>query len=74
MPTIASLSIGQKGKIIDFPVDELPLKLLEMGCLPDNEVELLQKAPFNDPLYLKINGSYVSIRKEMAQKIEIQLL
>ena len=74
MPTIASLSIGQKGKIIDFPVDELPLKLLEMGCLPDNEVELLQKAPFNDPLYLKINGSYVSIRKEMAKKIEIQLL
>ena len=74
MPTVASLLIGQKGRIIDFPVDELPLKLLEMGCLPDNEVELLQKAPFNDPLYLKINGSYVSIRKEMAQKIEIQLL
>ncbi len=74
MATIASLSIGQKGKITDFPVDELPLKLLEMGCLPDSEVELLQKAPFDDPLYLKINGSYVSIRKEMAQKIQIELL
>ncbi len=74
MITIASLSIGQKGKIKDFPVDELPLKLLEMGCLPENEVELLQKAPFDDPLYLKINGSYVSIRKEMAKKIEIELL
>jgi ferrous iron transport protein A len=72
--TIDSLTIGQKAKIIDFPVDEIPLKLLEMGCLPDNEVELLQKAPFNDPLYLKINGSYVSIRKEMAKKIIIELL
>ncbi len=29
------------------------LNLLEMGCLPGNEVSLVQTAPFHDPLYLE---------------------
>jgi len=74
MPSIASLKIGQRAIIKDFPVDFVPLKLLEMGCLPGNEVMLIQAAPFRDPLYLTINGSHLAIRKEMASKIEIELL
>jgi ferrous iron transport protein A len=45
-----------------------------MGCLPGNEVSLVQIAPFQDPLYLNINGSHLAIRKETAEKIEIELL
>ena len=41
MATIASLKQGQRGIIKEFPVDTVPLKLLEMGCLPGNEVCLL---------------------------------
>ncbi len=52
----------------------VPLKLLEMGCLPGNEVALIQEAPFKDPLYLTINGSHLAIRKDMACKIEIELI
>lgn len=72
--TIASLKKGQRGIIKDFSVDAIPLKLLEMGCLPGNEVSMVQIAPFNDPLYLTINGSHVAIRKETASKIEIELI
>ena len=74
MLTIASLKIGQKAIIKDFSVDVIPLKLLEMGCLPGNEVSLIQEAPFKDPLYLTVNGSHLAIRKEMASKIEIKLI
>ena len=74
MLTIASLKIGQKAIIKDFSVDVIPLKLLEMGCLPGNEVSLIQEAPFKDPLYLTVNGSHLAIRKEMASKIEIKLV
>ncbi len=74
MLSIASLEIGQRAIIKDFSVDAVPLKLLEMGCLPGNEVKLIQEAPFKDPLYLTINGSYLAIRKEMACKIEIELI
>ncbi len=74
MLTIASLKKGQRGIIKDFSVEVVPLKLLEMGCLPGNEVSLVQIAPFRDPLYLNINGSHLAIRLETALKIEIELI
>jgi ferrous iron transport protein A len=72
--TIANLKKGQKAIIKDFDADIIPLKLLEMGCLPGNMVELLQIAPFGDPLYLDINGSHLAIRIETACEIEIDIL
>ena len=71
--TIANLKKGEKAIIKDFDADVIPLKLLEMGCLPGNTVELLQIAPFGDPLYLDINGSHLAIRIETAREIEIDL-
>jgi ferrous iron transport protein A len=70
--TIQSLKKGERAIIKDFDIDAIPLKLLEMGCLPGNEVELLQIAPFGDPLYLNINGSHVAIRVATAQEIEVE--
>ena len=72
--TIHSLKKGQKAIILDFDIDIIPLKLLEMGCLPGNDVELLQIAPFGDPLYLDINGSHLAIRVETAKLIEVELI
>jgi ferrous iron transport protein A len=69
--TIANLNVGEKGIIENIPYEMVPLKLLEMGCLPGKEVELIQIAPLNDPLYIKVNGSHLAIRKEMAQLIVI---
>ena len=74
MHTIATLKKGQRAIIKDFSVEVVPLKLLEMGCLPGNEVALVQMAPFKDPLYININGSHLAIRKETASQIEIELL
>jgi ferrous iron transport protein A len=72
--TIQSLKKGQKGIIKDFDIDVVPLKLLEMGCLPGNIVELLQIAPFGDPLFLDINGSHLAIRLETACEIEVDII
>jgi ferrous iron transport protein A len=72
--TIHTLKKGEKAIIKDFDIDLIPLKLLEMGCLPGSEVELLQIAPFGDPLYLDINGSHVAIRIETAREIEVELI
>jgi len=67
--TIADLTVGEKGIIEEIPYDSVPLKLLEMGCLPGKEVELIQLAPLNDPLYIKVNGSHLAIRRETARLI-----
>jgi ferrous iron transport protein A len=72
--TIHTLKKGEKAIIKDFDIDLIPLKLLEMGCLPGSIVELLQVAPFGDPLYLDINGSHVAIRIETAREIEVELI
>ncbi|CAM4058289.1 MULTISPECIES: FeoA family protein [Flavobacterium] len=72
--TIHSLKKGEQAIIKDFDIDVVPLKLLEMGCLPGNTVELLQIAPFGDPLFLNINGSHVAIRIETAKEIEVDII
>ena len=69
--TVAHLQKGEKAIILDVVTEEVPLKLLEMGCLPGNEVELLQLAPFADPMYVNINGCHMAIRKETAIHISI---
>jgi len=71
MTTIASLHIGELAYISEESLNKIPLKLLEMGCLPGAEVELIQLAPLNDPLYICVNGSHLAIRKETASKIQI---
>jgi ferrous iron transport protein A len=69
--TIIHLKKGEKGIIGSYSTDLIPVKLQELGCLPGNEVQLIQLSPFKDLLYLNINGSFFAIRKETAALIEI---
>ena len=72
--TLAGLKKGQKAIITDLNIDAVPLKLLEMGCLPGNTVELLQIAPLGDPIYINVNESHVAIRLETAAEIDVELI
>ncbi len=68
---LSQLKKGEKATILDFNIEEIPLKLLEMGCLPGNSIELIQIAPLGDPLYFCINDAHVAIRLETVQEISI---
>lgn len=70
--TVAHLKRGEKGIIKDFPEDTFPIKLLELGCLPGNVVELIQVAPLKDPIYVNVNGSHIAIRRDVALQIELE--
>jgi ferrous iron transport protein A len=69
--TIYSLKKGDKAIIKDFDIDIIPLKLLEMGCLPGNTVELFQIAPLD--LYLNINVP-IWLFELKQQEIEVELI
>jgi ferrous iron transport protein A len=71
--SIDRLRVGQKGVIVEELDAHIPVKLMEIGCLPGNEVELIQIAPLNDPLYFLVDGSRIAIRREMAQYVKIDL-
>lgn len=64
----------QKGIIKEFADGILPIKLLELGCLPGNEIELVQVAPLKDPIYINVNGTHIAIRRSMAALIELEII
>ncbi len=74
MASIAELKPGQKGVIKEFTEYHVPIKLLELGCLPGNTVELVQVAPLKDPIYINVNGSHIAIRRNMAEQILISII
>ena len=72
--TLDFLKKSQKGTIVSVNEEKVPLKLIEMGCLPGNIVEVLQIAPLWDPIYIKVHDSFLSIRKDLAKEIEVKLI
>ena len=70
--SIADLVSGQKATIIDVSSPTIPLKLLEMGCLPGNYVEVIKIAKIKDPLYLNVNDTFLAIRLETAKEILVE--
>ncbi|NAS10760.1 FeoA family protein [Poritiphilus flavus] len=71
--TVADMKKGEKGIIKEFSEELLPVKLMELGCLPGNEIEMIQVAPLKDPIYINVNGSHIAIRRSVAEQIAIDL-
>ena len=73
MISLDNLLPGERGVITQFEANNLPMKLIEMGCLPGNEVEVLHLAPYDAPIYLKLDETHIAIRKDLASQIFIDL-
>ena len=69
---LSDLKLGQKGIIESFTDYELSLKLLEMGCIPGEVIEVIRVAPFGDPIAISISGYILSIRKNEAATVKIK--
>ena len=67
---LSQLRVGSKARIKSLE-DELKYKtrFTEMGIIPGKEILLMQRYSKKGPLYIKIMGSFVMIRKENADKI-----
>ena len=72
--TIADLQQGERAIIKSFLETDIPLKLIEMGCIEGNYVEVLQRAPMEDPIYLNVSGTYLAIRLDIASKVLVEKL
>ena len=71
--TVNQMKRGEKYLINEIHTEMLPIKILELGCLPGNKVELVEIAPLGDPYYLIVNDTHLAIRKEMGQYIEVEI-
>jgi ferrous iron transport protein A len=69
-----SLKIGQFGKIKKIEGnDALRRKLLDMGLTKGTTLEVVKIAPLGDPVDVKVRGYQLSLRKEEARAILIEV-
>lgn len=70
---LSDLRQGERGTILQFANPELELKLMEMGCIPGEEVVVEQIAPLGDPISIRIAGYSLSLRKNEANQVLVDV-
>ena len=72
---LAMLKPGEKGRItrLDAGIGPLRRRLMDMGVLPGELVKVEKIAPMGNPIEVTIKGYSLSLRKEEARGIEIEV-
>ena len=72
--TLDKLPLGQEAVITAVGGEgSLRCHLLDMGLIPKTRVRVEKIAPLGDPLELRVRGYSLSLRKEDAGKIEVEV-
>ena len=72
--TINDLTLGQSAVITAVGGEgALRCRLLDMGLIPKTKVRVEKIAPLGDPLELRVRGYSLSLRKEDARNIQVEV-
>jgi ferrous iron transport protein A len=71
---LTDLPFKKRAIIKSFGETELYVKLLEMGCIPEEEISVELTAPFGDPIAINVAGYQLSLRKAAAENIWVELI
>lgn len=75
MTTLKELPVGGKALIRKVGGDAVVKKrLLTMGVVPGTRVSVDNVAPLGDPIDIALKGFHLSLRKEEAEFIEVEVL
>jgi Fe2+ transport system protein FeoA len=73
--TLDQLQQGQRARIHSLIGDDAVLqRLMEMGLLEDEEIEVLAFAPLGDPLEIRLRDYRLSLRRTEAARVRVTLL
>lgn len=73
--TLDQVAIGKKARITKVGGEgELRCRLLDMGLIPKTDVRVQKVAPMGDPIEIQLRGYELTIRKEDAGKIEVDII
>jgi ferrous iron transport protein A len=74
MPTLDKLKAGQRARVDAIQgSDAIVQRLLEMGLLEGEEVEVVGFAPLGDPMEIRLRDYRLSLRRSEAARIEVHL-
>ena len=73
MKTLRDIPIGGKAKVIKI-YGEGPIKrrIMDMGITKGVKIRVIKTAPLGDPIEITVRGYELSLRKEDAEKIEVE--
>ena len=72
--TLDLLPLGQEAVITAVGgAGALRLRLLDMGLIPKTTVRVEKIAPLGDPIELRVRGYALSLRKEDAHNIQVEV-
>ncbi len=75
MPSLDQLQAGQRARIEALAgSDGLVQRLLEMGLLEGEEVEVVGFAPLGDPMEIRLRDYRLSLRRTEAARITVHPL
>jgi Fe2+ transport system protein FeoA len=73
--TLDQLQEGQRARIDSLIGDDVVLqRLMEMGLLEDEEIEVVGFAPLGDPMEIRLRDYRLSLRRTEAGRIRVTLL
>lgn len=72
---LKDLKPGDRGRIVSYDkrAPEYRRRLLMLGATPGTEFEVVRVAPMGDPVEIRIRGSFISVRKNEAEIMEVAL-
>lgn len=76
MPTkpLSELKPKEKGKIVRVAGGgSIHRRLLDMGLVSGTEVEVERVAPLGDPVEIRIKGYHLTLRKEEAINVHVEV-
>ena len=72
MRTAATLNFGESAKIDSIDINHpSSRRILECGFTPGQNITMLTKSLFNDPMAFSVRGTVIAIRKNEAETIRI---
>lgn len=71
MKKLSEVKVGTSSVIMSIENNDLFLKLMEMGCVPGEQVQVEQVAPLGDPIAIKVAGYSLSLRLDEAENIYV---
>ena len=71
---LSQLAVGTSARVKDFPKSGPAfLRLREMGLLAGTTITFIRSAPMGDPIEIKIRGYHLSLRREEADQITVEI-
>jgi ferrous iron transport protein A len=75
MASLDQLQVGQRARIDAIRgEDALVQRLLEMGLLEGEEVEVVGFAPLGDPMDIRLRDYRLSLRRREAARVSVRVL